>query len=137
MQIIHLKFIIMKAKEKVQALINICSECNPEHEALFAIYTTKKKGDYFAIGDMSMIGSGIYNILKNGIAGAEEDPNTTVAWAILEALRNLQDEGIDINELLTAFDDDESDDCLDCEMFDKCHEKLAEAWRTILKNHTN
>ena len=128
----------MKAKEKVHALINICNECNPEHEALFAIYATMKKGDYFAIGEMDMIGSGIYNILKKGIAGAEEDPNTAVAWAILGALRNLQDEGIDINELLTAFDEDEDDiDCPECEMFDKCHEKRAEAWRTILKNRTN
>ena len=128
----------MKAKEKVQALINICNECNPEQEALFAIYATKKKGDYFAVGDANMIGSGIYNILKKGIAGAEEDPNTAVAWAILGALRNLQDEGIDINELLTAFDeDDEPDDCLDCELFDKCHEKRAEAWRTILRKDVN
>ena len=126
----------MKAKEKVQALINICNECNPEHEALFAIYATKKKGDYFAIGDMNMIGSGIYNILKKGIAGAEEDPNTAVAWAILGALRNLQDEGVDISELLTAFDeDDEPDVCLDCELFDKCHNERAEAWRTILKTN--
>lgn len=123
----------MNAKEKVQALINICDECNPEHEALLAIYATKKKGDYFAVGDMKLIEDGVYNILKRGIAGAEEDPNTAVAWAILGALRNLQDEGIDINELLTAFDeDDEPDDCLDCELFDKCHEKRAEAWRTII-----
>jgi hypothetical protein len=128
----------MKAKEKVQALINICNECNPEHEALFAIYTTKKKGDYFAVGDMNAVGSGIYNILKKGIAGAEEDPNTAVAWAILGALRNLQDEGIDINDLLTAFDEDDDDeDCPECELFDKCHNELAEAWRTILKNRTN
>ena len=125
----------MKAKEKVQALINICNECNPEHEALFAIYATKKKGDYFAVGDMDMIGSGVYNILKKGIAGAEEDPNTAVAWAILGALRNLQDDGIDINELLTAFDDDEPDDCPNCELFDKCHEERADAWRTILKTN--
>ena len=122
----------MKAKEKVQALINICNECNPEHEALFAVYATKKKGDYFSVGDMDMIGSGIYNILKKGIAGAEEDPNTSIAWAILGALRNLQDEGIDINDLLTAFDDDEPDDCPECEMFDKCHNERADAWRTIL-----
>lgn len=128
----------MNAKEKVQALINICDECNPEHEALLAIYATKKKGDYFAVGDMNMIGSGVYNILKRGIAGAEEDPNTAVAWAILGALRNLQDEGIDINELLTAFDvDDEPDDCLDCEFFSKCKNERAEAWRTILKKGTN
>ena len=127
----------MKAKEKVQALINICDECNPEHEALFAIYATKKKGDYFAVGDMNVIENGVYNILKKGIAGEEEDPNTAVAWAILGALRNLQDEGIDINELLTAFDEDdeESDDCLDCELFDKCHSERAEAWRTILKTN--
>lgn len=130
----------MKAKEKVQALINICDECNPEHETLFAIYATKKKGDYFAVGDANMIGSGIYNILKRGIAGAEDDPNTAVAWAILGALRNLQDEGIDINDLLTAFDeDDEEDDvdCPECELFDKCHNERADAWRTILKNRTN
>lgn len=127
----------MKAKEKVHALINICNECNPEHEALFAIYATKKKGDYFAVGDMNAIESGVYNILKKGIAGAEEDPNTAVAWAILGALRNLQDEGIDINELLTAFDEDEPDDCLDCDLFDKCHSERAEAWRTILETDKN
>ena len=126
----------MKAKEKVQALINICNECNPEHEALFAIYATKKNGDYFAVGDMNAIENGVYSILKKGIAGEEEDPNTAVAWAILGALRNLQDDGIDINELLTAFDeDDEPDDCLDCELFDKCHNERAEAWRTILETN--
>lgn len=126
----------MKPKEKVEILNRIADECNPEQEALFSIYATKKKGDYFAVGDANMIGSGIYNILKKGIAGAEEDPNTAVAWAILGALRNLQDEGIDINELLTAFDeDDEPDDCLDCELFDKCHNERAEAWRTILKTN--
>ena len=128
----------MKAKEKVYALINICNECNPEHEALFAIYATKKKGDYFAVGDMNAIESGVYNILKRGIAGAEEDPNTSVAWAILGALRNLQDEGIDINELLTAFaEDDEPDDCLDCELFSKCQNERAKAWRTILETDKN
>ena len=128
----------MKAKEKVQALINICNGCNPEQEALFAIYANKKKGDYFAVGDMDLVHRGIYEILKKGIAGAEEDPNTAVAWSILEALKDLQDEGVDINELLTAFDeDDEPDDCLDCELFDKCHNERAEAWRTILKNRTN
>lgn len=136
MQIIHLKIFIMKAKEKVQALINICNECNPEHEALFAIYATKKKGDYFAVGDMNVVGSGIYNILKKGIAGEEEDPKSVVAWAILGALRNLQDDGIDINELLTAFDEDDDDaDCPECELFDKCHDERAEAWRTILKTN--
>lgn len=127
----------MKAKEKVQALINICDECNPEHEALFAIYATKKKGDYFAVGDMNMIGNGVYDILKKGIAGAEEDPNTVVAWAILGALRSLQDEGIDINDLLTTFDDDDDIDCPECELFDKCQNERAEAWRTILKKGIN
>ena len=125
----------MKAKEKVQALINICNECNPEQEALFAIYATKKKGDYFAVGDMDLVHRGIYEILKKGIAGEENDPKTVVAWSILAALRDLQDEGIDINELLTAFDDDEPDDCPNCELFDKCHEERAEAWRTILKTN--
>jgi len=128
----------MKPKEKVQALINICNECNPKHEALFAVYATKKKGDYFAVGDMNVIENGVYNILKKGIAGAEEDPNTAIAWAILGALRDLQDEGIDINELLTAFDeDDEQEDCLDCEFFSKCQDERAKAWRTILKKRTN
>ena len=125
----------MKAKEKVQALINICNECNPENEALFAIYATMKKGDYFAVGDMDLVHRGIYEILKKGIAGEENDQKTVVAWSILAALRDLQDEGIDINELLTAFDDDEPDDCPNCELFDKCHEERAEAWRTILKTN--
>ena len=126
----------MKAKEKVQALINICNECKPEHEALLAIYATKKKGDYFAVGNMDLVHRGIYEILKKGIAGKENDPNTVAAWSILAALRDLQDEGIDINELLAAFDeDDEPDDCLDCELFDKCHEKRAEAWKTILETN--
>ena len=125
----------MKAKEKVQALINICNECNPKDESLFAIYATKKKGDYFAIGNMDILSGGIYNILKKGIAGAEDDPNTSVAWAILGALRDIQDEGIDINDLLTAFDEDEDGiDCPECEMFDKCNNERAEAWRTVLKN---
>jgi hypothetical protein len=125
----------MKAKEKVQALVNICNECNPENEALFAIYATMKKGDYFAVGDMDLVHRGIYEILKKGIAGEENDPKTVVAWSILAALRDLQDEGIDINELLTAFDEDEPDDCPNCELFDKCHEERAEAWRTILKTN--
>lgn len=126
----------MKAKEKVQALVNICNECNPEHEALLAIYATKKKGDYFAVGDMDLVHRGIYEILKKGIAGEENDPKTAVAWSILEALKDLQDEGIDVNELLTAFDEDgEPDDCPNCELFDKCHEERAEAWRTILKTN--
>ena len=126
----------MKAKEKVQALINICNECNPEQEALFAIYATKKKGDYFAVGDMDLVHRGIYEILKKGIAGEENDPKTVVAWSILEALKDLQDEGIDINELLTAFDeDDEPDDCLDCEFFSKCQNERAKAWRTILETN--
>jgi hypothetical protein len=126
----------MKAKEKVQALINICNECNPEQEALFAIYATKKKGDYFAVGDMDLVHRGIYEILKKGIAGEENDPKTVVAWSILEALKDLQDEGVDINELLTAFDeDDEQEDCLDCELFSKCQNERAKAWRTILETN--
>ena len=126
----------MKAKEKVQALINICNECNPEHEALFAIYATMKKGDYFAVGDMDLVHRGIYEILKKGIAGEENDPKTVAAWSILAALRDLQDEGVDINDLLTAFDeDDESDDCLDCELFSKCQNERAKAWRTILETN--
>lgn len=126
----------MKPKEKVKILNKVADECNPEHEALFAIYATKKKGGYFAVGDVNMIGSVIYNILKEGIAGAEEDQNTAVAWTILGALRRLQDEGVDINELLTAFDeDDEPDDCLGCELFSKCQNERAKAWRTILETN--
>ena len=128
----------MKPKEKVEILKKVANECNPEHESLFAIYTTKKKGNYFALGDANMICSGIYKILKKGIAGAETDPNTAVAWAILGALRDIQDEGIDINELLTAFDyDGDDEDCPECALFDKCHNERAEAWRTILKKHIN
>ena len=124
----------MKAKEKVQALINICDECNPKDEALFSIYATKKKGDYFAVGDMNLVRGGIYEILNNGAAGKEGDPETELAWSILGAVRDLRDEGVDIEALLNAFDEDEEEgDCLDCELFSKCHNERAEAWRTILK----
>ena len=126
----------MKQKEKIGVLKKVANECNPEQEAFFAIYATKKKGDYFAIGDMDLIHRGIYEILKKGIAGEEDDPKTAIAWSILEALKDLQDEGIDINELLTAFDeDDEPDDCLDCELFSKCQNERAKAWRTILETN--
>ena len=128
----------MKAKEKVQALINICNECNPEHEALFAVYTTKKKGDYFAVGDMSLVRGGVYEILNNGTAGEEGDPKTVLAWSILGALRDLRDEGVDIEALLDAFDEDEEEeevDCLDCEHFLHCDNERAKAWRTILETN--
>ena len=128
----------MKAKEKVQALINICNECNPEHEALFAVYTTKKKGDYFAVGDMSLVRGGVYEILNNGTAGEEGDPKTVLAWSILGALRDLRNEGVDIEALLDAFDEDEEEeevDCLDCEHFLHCDNERAKAWRTILETN--
>lgn len=126
----------MKAKEKVDYLHKIAGDCNPNNEAMFSIYATLKKGNYFAVGDMDLIHRGIYEILKKGIAGEENDPNTAVAWSILEALKDLQDEGVDINELLTAFDEDEeTDDCLDCEFFSKCQNERAKAWRTILETN--
>ena len=127
----------MNAKEKVQALINICDECNPKHETLFAVYATKEKCSCFSVGDQNAIGDSFYSILKRGIAGAEDNPNTSVAWAILGALRKIQDEGIDINELLTAFDEDDNDveDSLDCEMFSRCQNERAKAWRTILETN--
>lgn len=126
----------MKAKEKVQALINICNECNPEREALFSIYVTHKKADYFAVGVMDLIHRGIYEILKKGIADEEGNPKTAIAWSILEALRDLRDEGVDIEALLDVFDgDDEPDDCPDCELFDKCQNERAKAWRIILETN--
>ena len=126
----------MKPKEKVEILNKVADECNPEYEAMFAIYATKKKGDYFAVGDMNMVGSGIYNILKKGVDGAEEDPNTKIAWPILKALHDLRNEGVNIGALLDVFDgDDEPDDCPDCELFDKCQNERAKAWRTILETN--
>jgi len=128
----------MKPNEKIEILNKVADECNPEHEALFSIYATLKKGDYFAVGNMNLIRGGIYEILNKGTVGEEGDPKTELAWSILGAIRDLRDEGVDIEALLDAFDEDEGDiDCPECEMFDKCHSERAEAWRTILKNHTN
>lgn len=128
----------MKAKEKVQALINICNECNPENEALFAIYATKKKGDYFAVGNMNLVRGGIYEILNNGTVGEEGDPKTELAWSILGAIRDLRDEGVDIEALLDAFDEDEEKvDCPECELFCHCDNKRAKAWRIILETEKN
>lgn len=125
---------IMKAKEKVKVLESLSNECNPESEALLAVYTTKKNGDYFVVGNMDLVRTGVREILGFGIAGKEGEPETEAAWAILGALRDIQDMGVNIEDLLSAFDEErEPDDCLDCEMFDNCHEERAEAWRTILK----
>lgn len=62
----------MKPKEKIEILNKVADECDPEHEALFSIYATHKKGGYFAVGDMSLVRGGIYEILNNGTAGEEE-----------------------------------------------------------------
>ena len=128
----------MKPKEKIEILNKVADKCDPEKEAMLVIYATYKKGDFFAVGNMDLIHRSIYEILKKGIAGEENDPKTVLAWSILEALKDLQDEGIDINELLTAFDeDDEQEDCLDCELFSKCQNERAKAWRTILETEKN
>lgn len=128
----------MKPKEKVEILNKVADECDPEHEALFSIYATYKKGDYFAVGDMNLVRGGIYEILNNGTAGEEGDPKTVLAWSILGALRDLRDEGVDINALLDAFDEDEEEvDCPECERFHHCDNKRAKAWRTILETEKN
>jgi hypothetical protein len=125
----------MKAKEKVKVLENLSNECNTENEAMFAVYTTKKIADSFIAGDMDLIRTVIREILEIGIAGKEGEPETETAWAILGALRDIQDTGVNIEDLLTAFDEErEPDDCLDCELFSKCKNERAEAWRTILKS---
>lgn len=128
----------MKPKEKIEILKKVASECNPEHEALFSIYATLKRGDYFAVGDMNLIRGGIYEILKYGTAGEEGKLKTVLAWSILGALRDLRDEGVDINALLDAFDEDEEEvDCPECEHFRHCDNKRAKAWRTILEAEEN
>ena len=123
----------MKVKEKIETLNKVADACNPEHEALFSIYATLKKGDYFAVGDMNLIRGGIYEILNNGTVGEEGDTKTELAWSILGAIRDLRDEGVDIEALLDAFDEDEECvDCPECEHFLHCDNKRAKAWRTIL-----
>lgn len=125
----------MKAKEKVDFLHKIAGDCNPNNEAMFAIYATPKKGDYSVVGHMDLIRQGIYDILTKGISGKGDSTSTKIAWPILKALHDLRGEGVDIEALLDVFDgDDEPDDCPDCELFDKCQEERAKAWRTILKN---
>lgn len=128
----------MKPNEKIEILNKVADECNPEHEALFSIYATHKKGDYFAVGDMNLVRGCIYEILNNGTAGEEGDPKTVLAWSILGALRDLRDEGVDINALLDAFDEDEEEvDCPECEHFHHCDNERAKAWRTILETEGN
>lgn len=128
----------MKPKEKVEILKKVADECNPENEALFSIYATHKKGDYFAVGNMNLVRGGIYEILNNGTVGEEGDPQTELAWSILGAIRDLRDEGVDINALLDAFDEDEEKvDCPECEHFCHCDNKRAKAWRTILETEKN
>lgn len=128
----------MKPNEKIEILNKVADECNPEHEALFSIYATHKKGDYFAVGDMNLVRGGIYEILNNGTVGEEGDPKTELAWSILGAIRDLRDEGVDIEALLDAFDEDEEEvDCPECEHFHHCDNERAKAWRTILETEGN
>ena len=128
----------MKPKEKIEILNKVANECNPEKEAMFAIYATYKKGDYFAVGDADLIHRGIYEILKKGIAGEENDPKTVLAWSILCAVRELRDEGVDINALLDAFNEDEEEvDYPECEHFHHCGNERAKAWHTILETEEN
>lgn len=128
----------MKPKEKIEILNKVADECDPEHEALFSIYATHKKSGYFAVGDMSLVRGGIYEILNNGTAGEEGDPKTVLAWSILGALRDLRDEGVDINALLDAFyEDGEEVDCPECEHFHHCDNERAKAWRIILDTEKN
>jgi hypothetical protein len=124
----------MKPKAKAKTLQQIADACNPENEALLAVYSTKKHGEFWGVGDMELIRTGVRILLEEGIAGQEDAPETKVAWAILGALRDIQDSGADINELLTAFDESEDDDilCPDCNLFDLCEDKKAKAWRTII-----
>lgn len=128
----------MKVKEKIETLGKVAGACNSEHEALFSIYATRKKGDYFAVGDMNLIRGGIYDILNTGVIGKEGDSLTKLAWSILGAIRDLRDRGVDIEALLDAFDEDEEDvDCPDCELFEKCQNERAKAWRTIIETDKN
>ena len=126
----------MKKKEKIKALERVVNECGNANEAMFAIYSTKDGGEYFGSGNMEHVRSGIKTILEKGIAGKEQEGSTRISWAIIGAIHDLQKEGVfDINELMTAFDDEEDGDeelCPDCKLFDKCKDKKADAWRTIL-----
>lgn len=121
----------MKAKEKVNVLKKLSDDCNPNDEAMLAIYATAKKGSYFTAGDIDLVHRGVYEILAKGIAGEEGSPTTKAAWAILEAVRDLRDEGVNIEALLDAFDEEE-DFCPDCNLFDACQNEKAKAWRIIL-----
>lgn len=126
----------MKAKEKERLLYELMDKFNSDDEALFIIHATNNKSKHFGVGDMDLIHRGIYEVFKKGIAGKEGMSATKLAWTILEAIRDLRDEGVDIEALLDAFDDDEEpEDCLDCKLFDNCHNERAEAWRTILKTN--
>lgn len=121
----------MKKKEKKRILEEIVSDINPKHEAILILSSESKGGEYYAKGNMDFISNGIAEILRKGIAGKEGSQPTKIAWSILGALRQLQDDGIDIEELLTAFDDDENDneDCLSCELFNVCGDERAIALR--------
>lgn len=126
----------MKKKEKKRILKEIVSDINPKHEAILILSSESKGGEYYAKGNMDFISNGIAEILREGIAGKEGSQATKVAWSILGALRQLQDDGIDIEELLTAFDDEEYDDedCFSCELFNVCGDERAIALRKAFDN---
>lgn len=118
----------MTQEDKNLLLRAVCDDCNPKSEAIVAIYSTKKKGDYYVKGDMELIKNGIRNILNEGIAGKESESATILAWTLLSALRDIQDQGVSIDEFLTAFDDDE-EDCSTCDLNRVCNADEAIAYR--------
>jgi hypothetical protein len=118
----------MKAKEKERLLYELMDKFNSDDEALFIIHATNNKSKHFGVGDMDLIHRGIYKVLEKGIEGKEGMSAAKLAWTILEAIRDLRDEGVDIEELLDAFDDDE-DGCGDCELMRVCNEQDAIEYR--------
>lgn len=117
----------MKAKEKNQVLINLCDEINPSDEAMLALYTTRKKGSYHAIGNMDLIRAGIHNILVGGLADNADAESRTVARAIVGAFYDVLDEGFEPDELID--DEEEEKDCAACELLKVCDEPRAMEWR--------
>lgn len=120
----------MTQKDKNLLLRAVCDDCNPKSEAMLAIYLTKEKGDFYLKGNMEEIARALKSILLNGFDGKENAPETVLAWTVLGAIYEAKKAGLDIDALLTAFNDDEDEeDCSKCDLNRVCNADEAIAYR--------
>lgn len=116
----------MKAKEKRELIEKICNGVtNFEDEAFVCIYCTDKRGDHYAVGNLSKIRNAVCEILSRAEEGDEN--HTPTAKAIILGVYDALDSGVDFS-FAEEPEEDEGHNCAECAILGVCsHEKAIEA----------